>query len=215
MSITINLPAYDIQSTYDRNKFLKFFPDSMISAAFQDPEETHIDLTSKIMTPYVLEYLQTMLETVDAFPPPKTDLTEAGRYLLISVLEIVSRPEYIKFQAKYPNINLLDSRSLQDNYSSILVYSLLYNYPLLRTYLWTIIDKDGQDNYDGLYVSAYMNNVSVFKELMGKGSNQTMKYEYFRGLVEIKDIDPRLDALLKNTHLTLSEACMLGNAREC
>lgn len=217
MSIVINLPVYDTQYKFNRAQFLSLFPDSMISTAFQDPDETSIDLTHHTMTPDILEYLHNTVKSNMLLPiKDNQNFQEVGRYLLIPILEVISQSEYTQFHETYPKINLLEKQSLRDNYSTILVYALLHNYSSLLHYLWNEIGSVGHDNYDALFVSAYKNNMHVMTTLL-KDVNlfdyKSIKYKYFRDLVHLP-YNPALDTYLANKHLSVSEVCMLGNAND-
>ncbi len=145
--ITVNLPRYNYSQSYDRKTFLSDFPNSLISTAFTDPEEKEIDITQPSVTPYVLQYLQTLTEGTTPIVPFE-DMTSAGRYLLIPILDVVSDPKYRDFRDTYPNTNLFIGpyTSIQIlqytitftstyDYREVFFYAIRNNYLSLLRYL--------------------------------------------------------------------------------
>lgn len=214
MSIAINLPTYDTQYIFDRKQFQDMFPDSMICTAFSDPSENSLDLTHSSITPEVMEYLRGIIQEKKLYIPEAPEkFTEASRYLLIPILEIVGHPRYKSFIEKYPNIDLLQKPSLADNYSHILVYALLHDYSCLYQYLFEQIGYEGRNNYYGRYLSAYKNNVRVMKALY-KEDYTPIRYSTFRDLIDSKRDPPHVWEYYQNKSLSLTEACLLGRAND-
>lgn len=218
MSFTISLPTHsNFQYTYDRKKFLEMFPDSMISLALQDLEETRFDI-HQIVTPYTLEYIHILL-TESKLCPSRDNLAEASRYLLIPILEVVCHPEYEKFYRDYLKVNLLDTESIKTHYQEIVVYGLLHQYSSLLSYIWDRLDYKTMNCHIALYVAAYMNNVPVTKMLNEivwhnqSGEISLIDYVDFCAITGYTNREME-EYLSSWPRLEVSEVCALGQAND-
>lgn len=166
MSITVNLPSYNYSLTFNRSEFFSLFPDSLIAITFTNPEEKEVDIINSLVTPYVLQYINLLVENPDEVPSsPSQDLTPASRYLLMPILGVLSNLKYDEFIQQYSYIDLLDINYLKQDYGVILNYSLKNNFPLLTNYLLERVNPEDYpiENLLALLISANRNNMSMFQ----------------------------------------------------
>lgn len=211
---TVRLSRYSHTETYDRKVFTIMFPESMITAALTDPEETEIDINEPIVTPYVLSYLN---DVTQGFIPevPSIDMTQASRYLLIPLLGVISDPMYAQFRMKYPELNLAESEELNGHYGPILEYSLRYRYPMLLQYLWEEEDiaKHQPENLNGLYIAAYMNNLPAFRRLVGNVQDPTQSMD-LSPFDTLTGFDRELLPWTVPIRMNVAEAAVYGRSNE-
>lgn len=230
MDFTIYLLPYTYGKTFNRDDFITLFPDSMIATALTDPEATEIDIPNRVVTPYVLNYLVNVVnggipEVSYIFPSGllegegSLNMIDASRYLLIPLLNVISDSNYSLLMKQYPDLNIADPVQLYQLYLNILRFGLLHGYTSLISYLFDHVDisKRLQDNFEALFVSAYMNNVSVTLKLLQYTIDpaQRIDKDHFRGLVNYDPtkggghfIEQRLDGV------DIADASALGNAND-
>ena len=108
MSFTIELPKYEYKRQFNRNEFIRDFPNSMIATALTDQEATEIIITQPFVTPYVIQYLANLIEGV--IPPvSEEDMTQASGYLLIPILGVVCQIQHTRSYGRYhPYLDIMD-----------------------------------------------------------------------------------------------------------
>lgn len=167
---TIYLLSYAYSKQYDRRVFTDRFPDSMITTALTNPEDNEVDIKERVVTPYVLDYISRILSSGAVPKVPTEDMTQASRYLLIPFLGLVSDPRYVMFRQMYPEYNLFLVVHLDLHYQNILLFALLHQWSALLNYLWERGDVSNDyhlyENMAGLFIAAYMNNVSAVNVLI-------------------------------------------------
>lgn len=161
-SFTIILPHHTYAHTYPTDQFTDRFKGSMITAMLDlDPECKEIELTQDAVTPYCLQYLEHLLE--DTVPDIYTG--NAGRYLLIEELDILSNPKYALFHSEHPTINILTDASTK--YTEILSYAIRHEFDRLADYVWSLSSPElpAQENSYLVGLAAYHDNLPAFKRL--------------------------------------------------
>src|SRR5438874_2624551 len=123
---------------FSKSKFQEYFPDSFISRALQlDPETEEITLSnSGVSDTKVMEDALNYLDGIchGAYPYiSKVDLSSAGKYLLIQLLEIVSHPKYDDFLSFTYRSNIVNTNL---HYETILIHGLVHDFPEVISYLW-------------------------------------------------------------------------------
>lgn len=166
MEFTVTLSKYNYSQGYDRDQFIALFPESMISQALElDKGATNIVLNISDVTPYVLMYINRVIH-IRKLPIPATDISQAGKYLLIPLLEMVSDLRYVEFHTDHSEVNLLDHKSLDTYYDTILQFGVYRNWNMLIFYLLDIIPIKMDYNYIGvLVITTYHNNVPCYNRL--------------------------------------------------
>lgn len=206
--------------TYDRNKYITTFPESMIALALQDPDADYIELTNPCVTPNVLKYLDTLLssDSHSSLPPSEQDMTLASRYLLIPLLSILSDSNYVTFHKLHPHINILNIDHLNMYYGVILQHGILNKFHLLAQYLLDTVDITTHqvENWSGLYATAYMNNVNLYHKLYSNVKNpcQLMCMKMFEDLTQFKGNDNVEHYIRFIDNISLIEVASLGEAND-
>ena len=95
--------------------------------------------------------------------PVHRDLSEAGRYLQIPVLEVVLHPDYGKFLEKHPTIDL--HRDSDKYYREIMSYAITHKFDNLFHYTLNESKEYLVVNTDMTYLSVYYDRVSYFDSL--------------------------------------------------
>ena len=223
MSFKIYLLPYTYGKDYNRDLFITTFPDSMIATALQDPEADEVDIPNRVVTPYVLNYLSSIL--VGDIPEiPVENMNNASRYLLIPLLNIVSDPNYAKLRKDFPTLNIDDPVQLNEHYQDILMFALQHNYTSLINYIFehTDVNTHQNDNFRALFVSVYMNNVPVTVKLLQYTTDPTdvIDTDEFNELTQwetgIGSITFEAQDYLENElcEIAIPEASALGNAND-
>lgn len=102
MSVTIECNG--LSWTYERDKFIQTFPESLITHLMElDPDETHHDLSMPCITSNVLDILWYILE-YDHIPPDILIESElAASYLNIPILSLLTDlSSWTRFRERYP-----------------------------------------------------------------------------------------------------------------
>lgn len=124
---TISLPNNTKVWEFSKSEFISMFPESMISTALLDPDVEHIDISSPVVTPSILDLLTYIIreKKISSIDEP---LDKAHRYLLIDILGFISK--YKDFLSQF---NILDSTTytlehfitiLKNGYNDLFVYMI-------------------------------------------------------------------------------------------
>lgn len=148
-TFTISLPNYDFALPFNRESFIRMFPDSVITRTLELTKENDIPLINPLITPRILLPLQLISNT--GYIPPLYESADmfqrALDYLGIDLPEVVYDINYPIFLRIYPNITTLDWNR---EYKSILAMAVQTGTPTLALYLFNHTDAKThvQDDYD-------------------------------------------------------------------
>ncbi len=135
--INIHLIPHDTKVLINKDEWKQFYPDSMITRAFElDTEARVILIEQDFITPDIINYLNLLIMKKEiVLPLPEGDLSKAGDYLGISILQVIGSPlyehEYIgkwlsrglfKDQWNSVKCGCLIISASQRNYSELLQY---------------------------------------------------------------------------------------------
>jgi hypothetical protein len=98
-SVTFTLQV-SLGMELDREKFRVAFPNSLIDLSLNDKTAQTLIYNNPFITQEVLQAIYMIMRRKAPIPVSR-DLTEAGRYLMIPVLEIVLHPKYSLFHSRY------------------------------------------------------------------------------------------------------------------
>lgn len=190
---------------FKREEFLKYFPESMIGLALNDPEAEVIEIPNSCITPEILKILSHIVSTGCIPPYSPIDMKEAARYLLIDLLEVIGDPKYRLFRLAHPEINLLD---MEKDADAALYYSIREGYTSLGVYILAhSLYTEGRWS-DHLMKAVLANRPILVDRLIKAGVNPfTAKLNG-----DITPYDSNLDDIMSehNTNQALGTACYLG-----
>lgn len=215
--LRIRLVPYDYSRTVDSNRLVQLFPESLFASTITvDPTVEVIEISNPEITPGVLDYIVTMVETGKTpLISEGLDLTPAYRYLAIDVMEALADPNSNNFIQGRPDVNLLNLAQLdQSAYYTILYYGLTIPIPGLVTYLfkYTTPDRHRAEDEKALIVSIIKSSPFTLK-LLDHGINPTLGYltpDEYRNIVPSNGQDVSMKMSLSRANQALYYATLFG-----
>lgn len=189
---TVRLPLYDNQTwTINRSRFTSTFPESIITTALNDQDVTTIELTQPVVTPGIMNLIQVISDSKTSSPSPTIfsiprdePLSEAGQYLNMPLLEVMSNPLYDKIQKLLPF-----SRKNPTVYRGLIRWADENNYPELLRYVLSRRDVTLMSTVDSqlLHGAIEEGNRQLLTELLRGGIDPTTAKPY---PVSVEVFDP-------------------------
>lgn len=121
---TIALPKYNKGYIFSRDKFLKYFPNSLISNILEQSSDTDIELTQPFITPDIIDILWYISEK-DYIPKIslniRSELIKAGDYLNMDLLIVIADPKWDELSLDKVITNLNEENMKDILYSAVSV----------------------------------------------------------------------------------------------
>lgn len=227
-TIYIYSVPYNVSITLPKDQLVEKFPMSLLAKIIeQDSEVDKVDIENKSVTPEVLNWLHQIVTTgkinyQEQFIRPVVvngrteyhnitpNMTEAGRYLLMPIFEVISDRKYHFLPGRYNNIPL-DDVQLRKNFNYYFSYAIGSDFDSLVRYM---IERApfllSQKQLElPLAMTIYVNKPKYYQWLrpyLEDPENVVIT------LTELKSIYPM--APIKETSFTLPELAILSNAND-
>lgn len=165
------LVPHKFKLTFPRSAFCSLFPDSIVAVALADLDATEIFISQEVVTPLIAHYLLSI--TKGARPPfSLIDFTQAGQYLHIPLLEMVSDPRYADLDEKYPTgkkLNLLHPEDCVNpvHYAYLMGTIVWMDWHLVFDYIWSHLDpaQYPETNRDLSLIAVYKGSIKNYCKL--------------------------------------------------
>lgn len=203
---------YDVFIVLSKDQLVERFPTSLLAGIVeQDPEVEHINLENKFVTPEVLNLLQKIV-TTSRINYGKYDMTEAGRYLLMPILEVISDPKYHVMPGRYNNIPLDDAK-LKKDFPYYFAYALNSNFDALVRYMIERVPfiLNQKELELPLAMTIYSNKPQYYRLLRSYVDDPE---DIVITLPELLVGYPNADMVIKKQSFTLPELAILTEANE-
>lgn len=123
-TFTVILPKYDFKIQFDYTSFIKTHPDSLITRALDQTGERNISIDNSIVTPYILQLLESILSTQKYPYIPEIKPLD---YLGIDLPKLIYNHKYKQILSKYPEFALqVDMTQLDKEYRQLLDIAVGY-----------------------------------------------------------------------------------------
>jgi hypothetical protein len=140
--VTVILPNFQNYTVeLPREQLLQMFPQSLFAQAAEYPGP--MEITNSLITPEILQAVKTML-TERRIPHLNTDTTAAANYLQIDPLILASEFKLPLFDIVYPDINLLETKSLVEAADDILTFITWNSAPKILWYFLRSLPADAK-----------------------------------------------------------------------
>lgn len=141
-TFTVSLPQYGAKESFDTERFIQLFPNSVIALALQSGEND-VPLENSLVTPSILELLQEIVTTgrYRYISDPSRQIRRALDYLNIDLPEPIFDPKYEQFQERLPLFNLNDFT----DYAHYLGVAVREKFPELAKYLFAHTEPRAED----------------------------------------------------------------------
>ena len=151
MSIQIILVNHDTHYTFPKDKFISYFPKSMITTILEhDPEVEEIKITHPDVIPEALDILHSLVnregDVPDTINNPEM-LMKSGKYLLIDFLLLVANSYWPEVSAKYYPLIWVKPDRIRRVYMEIIHDGMHKNNGILE-YLNNFISPDSVKDLD-------------------------------------------------------------------
>lgn len=165
MQVTIRSSSgYEIK--LNKEHLVTLFPGSMLAATLDlDPSTEVIGLAVSTVTADVLDVLSDLVNTGQVptdLSRAKTQLSSAGRYLLIDLLEVLGDPKYEHYHQAYPDVDLLGP---SDRLIPSLQYAIRAQYISLFQYLYPYVECE-YARYIVLTLSVMLNQEDLVRYIL-------------------------------------------------
>lgn len=174
VTFTVTLPTYNTTVSFDTTRFTQLFPDSVITLALQSGEND-IPLENPLVTPYILELLQTIvISGLYHYIPDSVSTRRALDYLNIDLPEPVYYPQYQEIMDTYPYVDLTNFNPYVRN----LGLAVQYQFPEWVRYIFdhTNSREHQKEDYD------------VFRNILQSRSLSKVDYRILRMLIRDRGV---------------------------
>lgn len=134
---TVTLVPYEQSWSFNREKFISFFPDSVLTPLLNNNDV--INLTHSDVVPEALDLLHEFTngqgDITTILNPDK--VTIAGHYLNIDLLTIIAHPGFPAFNDEYHPLMLVQTHRLWKHYRDFLIFAMSHRSEPLARYILT------------------------------------------------------------------------------
>lgn len=137
-AIVVNLPLYNASWIFETERFLSYFPQSLIGTTVDLTGENEIDITQPFVTKDVMDVIWNIVEydrILDFNTSITQNLMRSGDYLNIDMLIMIADPKWRNMTKKYPNVNILNEADMKEYGDRMFVDAIIDNYELFIDYL--------------------------------------------------------------------------------
>lgn len=117
MSFTIDLSRYKLKYVFDRNRFLRLYPNSLIANILNVSSDTEIIIYQRFVTDFVMRILYIITEKKQVpligIGADGLSLQRSGDYFNIDILCVLGDPQWYNFNIYVGHLDILDSKDYE------------------------------------------------------------------------------------------------------